>query len=153
MAYDPVTGNPDGGKTSEFNAGVLQMQRIHILQERMNNANLNRLYVDPETEVHNYEIIISCANSLLREIYPKLSGDEKKDGKKLRDNIQSYIQKYPPYKMNKNVRVGSSQINLILDETNWQILDKYITIYYELVTTFLDDHELNSPSKKGDALF
>ncbi len=59
------------GQMSKFNAGLLQMKRIHDLQERINICNLNPLSYNEIYGVYNFDVILHSINSLYQEGRPK----------------------------------------------------------------------------------
>lgn len=150
MAYKYNYGEVDQGESSQFNAGLLQMKRIHETQDLLNRANLNPQSFNDEVGVYNFEIIISSINSLLNESSPKLGSVERVEAEAMRDAIRFFLNKYPIYELKNGIKGGNSRASTKFNEKNWKVLQKQIIIYETLVRRLLDKHELNSPNKRDD---
>ena len=140
----------DMGQNSKFNAGVLQIQRIHKLQDTINIANTNALAFNMEYGVWNYELIISCLDSLYHEIRPKLGKEEKENGDSMQSLIRKYFADYPIYKEEEDVRTHKK--DMVLSSINWKVHKVYLVKYERMVRQMLDKHEFNSPSYEDDGL-
>lgn len=145
MAYN--YNNSDEGQSSKFNAGILQMNRLHELQRHLNTANLNPLAFDIELGVYNYQTIIDNTTNLVEEAGNKLSKDEKKQSMVLKDAVEKLIQKYPIHRFNPQRKKN------ILSVGNWEHLRKLIFYYQDYARSLLDKHNLNSPIEDESALF
>jgi len=140
----------DTGKSSQFNAGLLQMKRLHETQDLLNRANLNPLALNEEVGVYNFEILFSSVNSLLNEASPKLGKVEREDAEFMRDAIKNFMLKKPVFEVKKNIKVGSNGMVNKFNETNWRTLQRWLTKYETLVRDLLDKHSMNSPDKEDD---
>jgi len=140
----------DDGKSSKFNAGLLQMQRIHQLQDRVHNLNLNAKGWNIECDEWNFNLIVINLNSLLQEVAPKLSTTEREQGFEVKKKIEDLLQTNPPYPSPKN-RNGNKKY--LLDETNWRTIRQVLFVYEVMIRDFLDKHNLNSPTEDESALF
>ena len=85
----------DMGKTSKFNAGILQMQRIHDLQERLNLAKINPLAYNEDLGLFNYEVILNTINALYLEAESKLATKEKEEAVKLKKALEIFLERKP----------------------------------------------------------
>jgi len=141
MAYDNKNGD---GSYSQFNAGIAQMQRIHELQSRINDCNVNLKALNVEAGLNNYEVVFNSLNSLLNEVWPKLGKEEKEEAKKNKEAIQSFLDK-----VNLFVKSGVSG-KVIVMEDKWILLRNAISNYELIVKTLLDAHKMNSPSEEGE---
>jgi len=140
MAYEY---NNSEGSLSKFNAGMLQMTRLHSLQEKINGCNLNPLAYDSDASVFNFEIIFSCNNSLLEEAWPKLSEKEQKKAILLKTALNNFLKKYPIYE--KRRRKG-----LQLNECHWEIISEWLCKYSLMIRDLLNKHRLSSPDDDDD---
>ena len=148
--YDDFNKEQEEGSNSQFNAGLLQMKRIHEIQDLLNRASLNPLAFNEELGVYNYQIIFSSTCSLLNEASPKLGKDERKDAEKLRNGIREFIVKFPIYELKKDIKAGSNYSTNSLNKKHWQILLDWLQTYETLIRNLLDKHQLNSPNKEDD---
>lgn len=137
--------NDDEGQISKFNAGLLQMQRIHVLQDRINNAWLNPLAQNNEFGVWNYNVIYNSCNSLLQEVSSKLSDKEKEEGFNTKNIIDNFMIKNPVHTEKNRI------IKINLD--TWNILKRILYKYETIVREYLDKHGMSSPEIEEEALF
>ena len=142
MAYD--TTGADEGSTSRFNAGILQMQRIHNLQDKINFCWLNPLAWNQEFAVWNYEVVFSCTNSLFQEVCSKLGTKEIEAGGKFRELIQDFIKIHPVY---QSVKIPTYPYKSPprLNKKNWEMIKEILFKYETMVRGFLDKHGMSSP--------
>lgn len=150
MAYKYNYGDPDQGESSQFNAGLLQMKRIHEIQDLLNKASLNPQAFNDEVGVYNFEIILSSINSLLHESSPKLGKVERLEAESMRDSIKLFLVNHPIFELKKNLNAGNSRLTNKFNKKNWKVLEKWIVAYETFVRHLLDKHELNSPNKVED---
>lgn len=146
MAYyeNALNNANDVGKTSMFNAGLLQTKRIGDLQERINTVSLNPLAWNQEYQVYNYEVWLTCVDSLLQEVSAKLGDKERLQGEFVRDKIYFFLEVNPVYKSKK--KLGSkTSTETKLNKSAWKVLFKALTIYEKLIRKFLDDHSFGAP--------
>lgn len=134
----------DHGKTSKFNAAVLQMQRIHDLQERLNRAKINQLAYSEDVGLFNYEIILNTINALYLEVEPKLGTKENKKGLLLKEAIEDSLKKNPVH-FEKKTLTYPYRPTIQFNKNNWENIRKVIFFYESLVRDFLEIHGMNSP--------
>ena len=140
---DKVT-EVDQGKTSKFNAAVLQMQRIHDLQERLNRAKINPLAYSEDVGLFNYEIILNTITALYLEVEPKLSKVENEKGLVLKEAIEDFLEKTPVH-FEKKTLTYPYRPTIQFNKQNWESVRKVIFFYESLVRDFLEIHGMNSP--------
>lgn len=131
---------------SKFNAGLLQMKRIHELQDTINKCNLNLLNYNENIGSYNYEIILSCLDSLYQEAKPKLKPDEIKNCETKRRVINEFLKRKPLMSM-KKTQVPNGKGQLQVDTIVWNLVKEQLFEYESLVRDCLDKHDLNSPGK------
>ena len=122
------------------------MQRLHNLQSQINRCNLNPTAYDEETASWNFELILSCNNSLLEEAWPKLSTKEKEDIAKLKIAMETFLNKYPIYEKSK--RNSPLRIN----DIHWEIFKSWLFKYSLNIRELLDKHRLSSPDEDDEGL-
>ena len=84
--------NPEvEGINSKFNAGILQMTRIHKLQDQINEYNQNLLAWNEEKGNWNYKLKFNSLCSLYQEAKPKLSSKDQIFGDGFVDKLQNYF--------------------------------------------------------------
>ncbi len=142
MAYN------EEGSMSKFNAGLLQMSRIHILQERINQANLNPLALT-EMGLYNYEIIIASCSSLFQEAAPKLSDEENRDILRLKKAIEDMLKKNPIHSI-KVKKFSPDKKYIDTNYDTWDTIKPWLFDYESKIRKLLDKHNLNSPSEDDD---
>ena len=140
----------DYSGTSKFNAGMLQMQRIHTLQDTVNRAKINPLALNEEVGVYNYEIIISCTTSLYQECCPKLKPDDKKKVEEVIEKIDSWLIDSPFFKQTTK-RLGNPETKF--EKISWRYFNKLLFIYENLVRDMIEKVGMNSPPEDESALF
>jgi len=157
MPFNTNQGTEEVGKLSMFNAGLLQMKRIADLQERINLVSLNPLVINEEIGVYNYEIWITCIDSLLQEISPKLESKgkegekgEREKAEEVRDCVHAFLQKNSIFVEKKSIN-GDKKITK--NTHVWNVTYKAITIYEKLIRKLLDDHKFNSPEEEDEGMF
>lgn len=150
MAYDYNYDEVDQGQSSKFNAGLLQMKRLHEVQDLLNRASLNPLAYNEEIGVYNFQIMFSSITTLLNESSAKLGATERKEAEALREGIRSFLTEKPIFEMTQDVKVGGSKSVIRFNKKNWNILEKYLIQYQTLVRKQLDAHNLNSPNQEDD---
>jgi hypothetical protein len=140
------------GQLSKFNAGILQMTRLHKLQEQLNEANYNPLAYNEALGVYNYEIIIRATTNIIKEAGKKLSDTEKKDALALKKVLEAAIEKYPIHELKINQGYPHKRF-IQVNSINWKLLKEFIFQYEDLARGFLDKHNLNSPPEDESDLF
>ncbi len=140
--------NSSDGQMSKFNAGLLQMKRIHDLQERINICNLNPLAYNEIYGVHNFEVILHSINSLYQEGRPKFKTDEIKEANQKIAIIRAFLKKQPVI-VRKQQKVYPFRETQVVDYAAWEIIKDELFNYEKMIRKYLDKHKLNSPNEEG----
>lgn len=140
-----------GGKSSKFNAGMLQMQRLHQLQDLINKVRINPLTFNEEYGVFNYQVFFSNLDGLFHETWGKLGDKEKEIGKYFIETLTQMFKKYPIHEETKDKNSQRSQYKL--NQKNWEIIRKMLFEFESIIRKYLDTHKFNSPSEEDDGLF
>lgn len=141
----------DEGIISKFNPGMLQMQRLHNLQDQLNLARMNPTVFNPDFGVYNYQLIFKSLNSLLMECWGKLKSSEQRTGRQYREWIKKRMIMYPVHSQVRNSRNMKTTINF--DEIAWKYIENLLTKYESVIRVYLDEHGLASPAKGEEGLF
>ena len=141
---------PDG-IISKFNAGALQMQRLHDLQQNINESNANLLAFNVEMNCWNYELLFSRLNSLFQEASSKLTQAELKDGIEIQKCIRDHLKKHPIYERLETP--DKDKIRTKINNDNWDKFQELIFLYEKEVRGYLEKHKLNAPPEDESALF
>lgn len=144
MAFNDIES-----KSAIFNAGVFQTKRIAELQERINLVSLNPKIFNEEFGVYNYEVWITSIDSLLMEVMPKLTETEVKQGEMVRDKVHDFKKSNPVFTSSTSLRAGK-KTTYNFDVENYEVMYKVVTMYEKLIRIYLDNHDLNNPSKDDD---
>ena len=139
----------DDNKMSKFNAGLLQMNRLHNLQEHLNKSNINPLAFDDAYGSYNYEIIVVTCTNIVEEAGGKLSPTEKTIALLMREKVNELLKKYPIHEIKKHPNGNKMRVN----EMNWKFMKEIIFKYEDYARGLLDKHNLNSPLEDESALF
>jgi hypothetical protein len=142
----------DEGQTSKFNAGMLQMTRLHKLQDENNLANKNPLAFDESYGIYNYEVVFANTTSMIEEAGNKLSTPEKKLALQLKKAIEKMLKDYPIHEVKKH-HVYPYRSYTRLNPGNWDVFKNWIFKYEDMARGLLDKHHLNSPPEDESALF
>ncbi len=137
---------------SEFNAALYQMNRLHVLQTRINDAHVNPLAINMEFGIYNFELILSSCNSLLQEVYPKLKTNEKKDLLNYKKVLEQAMKENPIIET-KTKKTHPHTKYQELNQHHWAVLEEWIFTYELKVRQGLEKHGMNSPRKDDSALF
>ena len=140
----------DEGKTSKISAGPLKMQRIHALQERIQNSRMNPLAFSEQFGVFNYQVIFNSTNALYQEVCPKLTNKEKIQGTQIRIAIKNIMKRNPVHE-NKLNQVGGRKV-IKFDSVSWEIIDEALYRYETLILEFLEKHGMSLPDEEKESL-
>jgi len=151
MAFDSYGESEDEGKISKFNAAFFQMRRIGELQSRINFVSLNPLAHNEEFGVYNYNVWVTCIDSLLQEVLPKLGPKEKEKIKEIRELVHTFLNKRPIIVEKKSVN-SRGRVQVHLDNEVWETAYKMLNIYEEEVRDLLDTHQMQSPTRDPSGL-
>jgi len=143
--------NQDAGQTSAFNSALFQMQRLHDLQSKINECNTNLLAFNEMIGIYNYQLMVSCLNSLFQEMVGKLSEKEKDQVEEIRNSITTHLEEYPIHKTRHHPNNHKPYIEF--SEDIWRVHKKKLIEYETLIRELLDKHKLNAPSEELDGLF
>lgn len=141
----------DEGVNSQFNAGVLQMQRLHQLQDRINTANMNLLAFNEDFQVYNFELYFYSLKSLMQEGLPKFSKKETEEVLNYVNTIEEALLKYPVFQEKKNLQNNKPYLHH--NKKYWDTHKKMLLKFESLIRLYLDKHKLNSPPEDESALF
>lgn len=134
-------------RTTRFNAGIAQTIRIHRLQDKINQYNMNPISYNEHEGNWNYELIISCLESLYKEAEAKLNVESRKKYYELYKIVHDALEEYPIYQTVKTVNSGAkSKFN----ESYWKIFKKLLFKYESHIRGLLDDVGLNNPDYGED---
>ncbi len=136
---------------SEFNGAILQTQRMHALQDKINFCNLNPLVFDASLNAYNYEILFSCMRSLFKECRPKLNDKDREQGDKESLAIIYFMKTYPVKKKVTNVRGGKESV--VINFSVWNTLEKALEDFEKNVREYLNKTNYNSPSVDDGDIF
>lgn len=136
---------------SKFNEGSLQMQRIHMLQERVNLSNLNPLNFYPESNFYGYQVIFNSLNSLFAECSSKLDDKEVEEGKTMRRRINMLLIIRPVHHYIENPVTHTKEIKV--NQQSWRIIKEMLFEYELLIRKLLEVHNLTSPKVESEGGF
>jgi len=148
MAYQNY--EPETSMSSKFNAGILQMERLHDLQALINKANSNLTAFNLEYNIYNYELLLASLNSLYQEVRPKLKKEERIAGDLFRFKLMKAMEEYPIHEDKKDII--TKKTNSILNKSNLQVHRRYLIEYESLIRDMMDKHSFNSPTEDDEGL-
>ncbi|KKN17792.1 hypothetical protein LCGC14_0962150 [marine sediment metagenome] len=122
----------DEGKETAYQEGNLQLGRVHDLQIKLNNLNLDLVGFNDEFERYNYLIKFDCLNTLFSEISSSCDPNEKKKASKFIKGINNFLKTNSPYR-EKKVNDG------------WGVLRQQTVLYrkdFDLLRGVLFEYEL-----------
>lgn len=135
-------------KVSKYNAGLLQMERIHELFRAINFSSMQPTKKDMNG-MYGYEVKFSALTSLFMECSGKLKEEQRKDAIKLYNYIDNFLLHNVIVKKLTNSKGGSRGD---APTQNWLVLQKMLFSYELLVRDLLEKTGLNSPEKGEEAL-
>ena len=144
MAFYQQEEKIEEGDKSKFNEAFLKMHRFHRCQERINMCRLNPLAMNEALGVWNFMAMISDCESLLMEVWGKLTSDERKEMIGMKENIEKFSEKYPVYDTNTNHTNGKTRLNM--DMSVWNVLKKQIFKYECRVRELITRAGYDSPN-------
>lgn len=131
----------DEGKKSYFNAGMAQADRVDTLQRVLNWARFNPLGFNTEFGRLNYEVMVFACHGLLKECWGKITENEKVDGQRWKNLIESFLEVNP---IITKTPQGEPKVN----NKNLKDFMKLIDLYENKIRVFLEEHDMNSPNKE-----
>lgn len=135
-------------KVSKFNAGLLQMERIHKLFMAINLSWISPTKKD-EFGLYGYEVIHSALTSLFMEASGKLSPIQIEQFMKARNKITNFIDTKVIVK--SIYRKGGKSAGVV-PTMNWKLLKEGLFQFELMVRGYLELTGLNSPRKGEEAL-
>jgi len=150
MSYQEEEGD---GINSKFNAGILQMNRIHELQRRLNMLNQNLFLFNNDYQCFNYELALRTNNSLFQEVSSKLKVAELKVGLTYKKFVENSMGRYPILEEKIKDGLGSTGKTIVQNKNFLRITEDCLFHYERLIRKFLESHKLNSPPEDESALF
>ncbi len=136
------------GKTSEFNSAALKMKRLDKLFNMLNEINGNLQAYNVEYGKYNFELKLSVCNSLFLEVEAQLTKDEKEEGYSLKNAIETCLDRYPIYKIIKDMY--SNKNDKKLNKQTWKVFEKWLFKYESLVRKFHSDHGMDTKFYEED---
>lgn len=133
----------DNKKLSQFNAGVAKAIRLNELITRYNNASTNPLAYDYDLHNYNYIIMFETARRLFKEAIGKADEDERKNCMIKIRAIEMFLERY---NIMEKKSTESNQVNL--NVAYWNILKEKLDDLENDIRIVLDEHDLDSPTKK-----
>ena len=137
---------------SAFNEAILKMQRIHKVQEQINELRTNMLAFNTMYNKYNYEIIISDLISLGYEVSPLMKPKELEEFFRFRRLVDDLLSYKPIHEQIRQNSLGESKTNKKINEANWKTLREVMLLFEDFARKQIDVHGLASPKKK-DARF
>jgi hypothetical protein len=127
----------DTGKSSKYNAGILQVQRINKVLDKINECR-NNLWAHNTTDAEfSYKVLKSNIDSLFKETFAKFASHEIELCKKLQKVANEVMVTFPVYDK-KNRPMPENKLKV----------EKAIDVYESVVKYFADKHEWFSPDKE-----
>lgn len=133
------------GDSSDYNEAFLKMHRLDRLQNTINDCSNNPLSYNEEINTFNYELRFSTCNSLLQEIYSKLSEEERKDILALKNAIEIILIKYPIHSYKSNVITKKKELKI--NNNNWLVIKNWLYKYELKLRDLLDKTGYTTKSK------
>ena len=143
MSYD----DDEESKQSVFNAGVAKAERIDSLQRALNASRFNLTLPNFDTGTYNYDVMLTCLETLRLEAWAKGTKVERVYLDKIRKHIDEIKEKYCPYKECYNI---DGERELVWDNKKLNIIKKILVRYEEIIRDVLDAHALDAPNKDYD---
>ena len=134
------------GFTSKFNEAFLKMHRIHKLQDSIIQCSFNLQGYNENVLAFNYQIVLSCVNGIMKEVWGKLTEDEREEVTKKRLAIEGFIKKHPIHENIKNQTNNKS--NTRFNKLNWEVLEKYLLEYDLYLRELLTRTGYDSPNNE-----
>jgi len=132
-------------KYSPYTEADLKLKRIHQLQTRINECNINLLKFDEIVNQFNYQIKFNLLNTLYSEVHAKCEKDEKKIIERMRMFIFKLLDENPPHKIRKEINYPHKN-NMKFNKDNFFMLQE---ILFKYETTIRDLIEKYYPAPKG----
>jgi hypothetical protein len=139
----------DEGKISEWNEGNLKSIRLHEAQEMINYAKDNKLKQLSDSR-WGYLAWISGIDILYGEGCSKYSQKEIDEIELIKHVIELALKYRNPHKLILCGGIGKSKKDYILNERDWENLQKIIVIYEQKVKYFNELHGLSTRNYSED---
>lgn len=133
----------------KFNAGFFQIQRIHEVQRMINIAKINPTSFNHDYNLWNYRLWFNSLNTLLDEVWPKLSQDEKESATDTRTKMIQLVSKHNVVE-DKKIRSSVSQKMQVINEERFSSLHMALIHYDNFVKELLNSHGWNNPDYDED---
>lgn len=133
--------------TSKFNAGILQMDRLHHLQDTLNEININLLTFNENIGKFNFEIKLSVCDTIKSEIWGKLSPEEKVQLQDYTDSLHKLTREHNLY---DGIRNKSGRVNSKLNYNLWLVIENWLNKYELRLKEIMNTHQFNSPDADED---
>ena len=135
-------------RQSKYNAGLLQMDRIHELLRAVNMANMRPTFRD-ENGMLGYEVLYSALTSLFMEASGKIKAPEREKFKVARDKIKRFML---TKQIMKPLFHKGGKSSGVVPTRNWLLLQEGLYEFQIMVRDLLEKTGLNSPEKGEEAL-
>lgn len=137
----------DLGKSAKFNGGILQTERVHLINDELNKAEQDSPTFILERNDWNFNITMNNAYNLYKECKSKLSGPERAECNAMRDALKRFLAEHPVIEKRRSINTTSSKIHI--NQLNWKIFKKALEAYEEKVRVLADDHGVGAPASDG----
>lgn len=134
----------------QFNEGVLQANRIGMVQDNINKIRTNLLAFNLEFNAYNYQIWFNHLKSLVNE-NSKLTEQEKNELLLLQSVIKLRLLLHPPHK--RVHKVNHKDSNVVFNMKNWLIVEELIEKFERYTRRGLDISGLSNPDIEGEGMF
>lgn len=133
----------DNKKLAVFNAGVAKAIRLDNIITKFNNASISPFCYDYEMHTYNYKIMFESLKRLFMEAVGKMDAKEINACEMQIIGLEYFMNKYPIIETDQN-----NKRNIIMNMQNWEIFKKNLDELEADIRIVLDEHDLDSPSKK-----
>lgn len=139
------------GKESSFNEAALKMQRIHEIQNVINNLRTNLLRFNYECNKYNFEIVVAELISLISEVWGKLSTTEKETAKGWKQDIIKQLETQPIYTHRNSIGMcGRNDRYIIFNSQAWEDLRTKMFDMEDFAREMLEAHNLSAPNTEQE---
>jgi len=115
-----------------------KLRRIHQIQTRINECNINLLHFDEPTEQFNYQIKFNLLNTLFSEVHSKCK-KEKDSIQKLRGFILKLSNEKPPHKIQKEINYPHKNA-MKFNKDNFSVLQEILFEYETILRGLVDKY-------------
>lgn len=131
---------------SKFSEAWLKMARLDKLQDTINGCWISPLDYNEKLGNYNYMIIIACDDGLLKEIYGKLTDEEKKNIDDLRNAIRAMIKKYPIHEPIRDMTTNKRDFKI--NQKVWLVFADWLDKYDKEIRVLIDKTGYGTANKE-----